>query len=78
MIGENFQNCKVKQTLGTPGDQNYVCSNNNLLKKHFKYKKFVKLKDGLRKFVKIFHNLMRTASKTKSLLQEGPASLDLI
>ena len=52
MIGENFQNCKVKQTLGTPGDQNYVCSNNNLLKKHFKYKKFVKLKDGLRKFVK--------------------------
>ena len=52
MIGENFQNCKVKQTLGTPGDQNYVCSNNNLLKKNFKNKKFVKLKDGLRKFVK--------------------------
>ena len=51
MIKNNFQNCQVKQTLGTPGDQNYVCSNNNLLKKHFKYKKFVKLKDGLRKFL---------------------------
>ncbi len=52
MIRENFKNCKVMQTLGTPGDQNYVCSNNDLLKKHFNYKKFIKLKDGLKKFLK--------------------------
>jgi len=45
---------KVKIKLAGPtfGDQNRVCSNNNLLKRKLKIKNFISLKDGLKYFLK--------------------------
>ena len=32
LILKNFNNCKIINTIGTPGDQSYVCANNKILK----------------------------------------------
>lgn len=52
LILNYFPDCKVKYRKPTPGDQFYVCSDNSFLKKKFKIKKFISLKDGLKKFIK--------------------------
>lgn len=49
-----FPDCKIKYVKGTPGDQFSVCSNNNLLKRKFKFKNFTSLNSGLKKFIESF------------------------
>ncbi len=51
LILKNFNNCKIINTIGTPGDQSYVCANNKILKKYFNYKKFISIEEGLKRFL---------------------------
>ena len=56
LIVKKVKNTTFKTTTGTKGDQFYVCSNNNLLKKILYKKKFVSLNQGLNKFITFLKN----------------------
>ena len=51
LITKKIKNTKLRISKGTRGDQFYVCSNNNLLKKILNKKKFISLDQGLNKFI---------------------------
>ena len=51
LITKKIKNTKLKIGKGTRGDQFFVCSNNNLLKKILNKKKFISLDQGLNKFI---------------------------
>ena len=51
LITKKIKNTKLKIGKGTRGDQFYVCSNNNLLKKTLNKKEFISLDQGLNKFI---------------------------
>ena len=46
------QKKQLKLTSSTKGDQKKIISNNNKLKKIFKKKNFINLKEGIQKFLK--------------------------
>ena len=47
LIKKKFRGCKINILENTPGDQNFICSNNLKLKKSFKIKKFIQISEGL-------------------------------
>ena len=51
MITKKVENTSCQSLKGTKGDQFFVCSNNNLLKKIIKKNKFINLSKGLDNFI---------------------------
>ena len=51
ILKKNFSGSTFEIRGSTPGDQNFICSNNQKLRKILNFKKFTSVEEGIEKFI---------------------------